>query len=460
MADGDESATDSFERMITAPLARVDADRQRALGAPADPHGKRLSTVEVATAVAEMRYQAAFYAEAIQAMMDGVTLGAEQVQDKRLDMLEAGPTTDGQDVFLAVVMTLILEGTIGPAIASLATAGVIRPFMRMMAKGMRGQEARKLGRMAGTARLFREDAQYARSLGNAAAGHAARLEQKTLARELDAAADHLSELVRGKVGAVSRDFKATRSALVAATSFTRDNLVAAVKIYGAVKSTPGTPVPVPTGTPAGVELRAAAMASAADLRLALAATVESLEILIRDPSVKATDVKSLLDDFRAEVDIDIAVIRATFHLATEALIWSHLYVTDESLDRTPPGYNEESTIPDPSQLLLTLNLDDKLKKYLLVRFGDEAGWWAVEKASIPKTALYIHGISGSATEGDRREQPGAPRPTGWWEGLSEPVQFDFLVQYLAAVKKSSLPAIKIYDRAGPKAGPAGSAQPK
>src|SRR5215467_2293921 len=51
----------------------------------------KLSDLERSQAIGELRYYAAGHREAIGAMLDGVVLGAQQVQDKRLELLESGP---------------------------------------------------------------------------------------------------------------------------------------------------------------------------------------------------------------------------------------------------------------------------------------------------------------------------------------------------------------------------------
>ncbi len=100
-----------------------------------DPEEK-MTSVMVRLALSELEYQTAVQMEAIQAMMDGVTLGAQQVQDKRLEFLEAGPTTDIGEEILLFSIVLILEGTIGAAVARVATQSFFLLVMRNSARAI------------------------------------------------------------------------------------------------------------------------------------------------------------------------------------------------------------------------------------------------------------------------------------------------------------------------------------
>jgi hypothetical protein len=414
------------------------AARSLRAGAPAptaQPDTTPLTRAEAELAVAELRYQAALYSESIHAMMDGVTLGAEQVQNKRLDLLEAGPTTDATDVFLAVVLTLILEGTVGPSIAGAVTSAVLRPFMRSTARAIRDASARDVGKLAGTALLYREEAAAFRSFQSVASQATAR-ELRMIAQQLDDRAAQLAAAAASGRRAVVGTYRELRTTLTSVTDFVRDNLVAAAKVPGAVRGTAGTPTPLPVGTSPAVEVQAAAMASAADLRLTLAATVEALTVSLRDPATTVAQATSILQTFRAEQPVDIAVLRATVQLATEALIWAHLYTDDHTTDRRGSG-----TAGSLETRLLSLPVDPKLLDYLLVRFGDEVERWALgTAASIPVVSLDANHLLRGA---DLAALVGPTKTPGWWQALSRPVRTDFLVQYLVAIRRSTTPALTI-----------------
>ena len=82
--------------------------------------------VETEEAVFFLRQQASSQLESIQVLMDGVTLAAEQVQDKRLELLEAGPELSASDMFLEFALVVLLESNLVGALVSKSAARVLR----------------------------------------------------------------------------------------------------------------------------------------------------------------------------------------------------------------------------------------------------------------------------------------------------------------------------------------------
>jgi hypothetical protein len=70
------------------------------------------SSIEIEQAIAFIRQTEAWEAEALQAIMDGATLAAEQVQDKRLEILEIGPEVSAGEILIEFAITLALESSI------------------------------------------------------------------------------------------------------------------------------------------------------------------------------------------------------------------------------------------------------------------------------------------------------------------------------------------------------------
>lgn len=80
--------------------------------------------------VAAARLSAASDAERVQAIVDGALLAAQQVQDKRLDLLEEGPEVSTSDVlFDALVIFAFESGLVGKA-AALFARTAISPLLR------------------------------------------------------------------------------------------------------------------------------------------------------------------------------------------------------------------------------------------------------------------------------------------------------------------------------------------
>lgn len=390
---------------------------------------EKLTPEEVDLLVAELRYQTAFHLEVVQAMMDGVTLGAEQVQDKRLEFLEVGPTTDSNTVILTIVLTLVLEGTVGPAIASLLTRTALRPVMRSTAKAIFAMEKRTALR---NLRLYRQTATSKGSAAMFARGLSSEQRVNLIleAQKLNAAADVIKQDLRGKVGSS----KSILEPLEQIITFIQDHLVPAVKAGRDVINLPGTSKPLQVGNSLGVSVTAAAMASASRLRLTVAATHEALELEIRRPNIKLGEVDTILDDYRIDDQVDLATIRDTFQLATEAMIWAHLLIDEDIRQKIrnrsgkiapgDRGVEASSAFFGSTITPLSVPADEKYREYLLVRFAKDIERWSLEKNVRLPSEISLHQIP--------------PRTTGWWENKLNPKEReDLLVQYLNAVSEAT-----------------------
>lgn len=382
--------------------------------------------------VAELRYRTALYLEFVQAMMDGVTLGAEQVQDKRLEFSQEVPETGlGAEIFI-FALTLILEGTIGPAIAAAATAVVLAPLMKSAARAFniatgRNESLKYL--------LFRRQA-------NALSNEAMRSENPSLssadrvrkildAQRLNLAADQIKSTAPQQ----RSQSIATVNALI---NFTRDNLVALTKSSVAVANVPGASAPSSASNDtASVAIRGAAMASASQLRLTVRAIHEAIETNLRDPSMTKDTADQLLTDYWIEGPCQYDVLRDSYQLTTEAMIWGRILfpgmdagapsITDirKGLVRGNPNYplilEQDPNIGGPGFGRVP-GMSDAATNYLAARFSDEISRWALES-----NAHGPHELGPQV----------APRPTGWWESLPQRSKIDFLVQYLQMVSKKT-----------------------
>lgn len=423
---------------------------------------EKLSAEQVDLAVAELRFQTEYYLEATQAMLDGVRLGAEQVQDKRIDMLERGPLTTTEEFFFTIMLTIVLEGTTGPFLASIATRAVIRPVMRATAKAIYRQTRLEAEKLVPGARLYRLQAKLLKEKARGGVdgafvwqGSPYKFLDK-IADDLATSAETLSEDIRGKLGKA----KPMRDAINSVTRFVEGNLVAAAKVSGAVEDkTPNSGVPLGPENSPGVDIVAAAMASASGWRLTIKATHEAREAEIRHPDTTVDQVAKLLAEYRADGPVNLADIRTGYAITSEAVIWARLLLNanlmesvsnrekhaQEYLDRRnairagdwwgdPIGGVRPSTDYvrlEPMEVLgeaagnFKLKADPRLVSYLLVRFGREIERWASEgNRSVFSSEAW------DSPAGFR-----SPREHGWWQKVERENKEDLLVQYLTAIAR-------------------------
>ncbi len=91
---------------------------------------------QVEEAVAYLHQYSARQLEYIQTIMDGAVLAAEQVQDKRLEMLEQVPDVSASQIFIDFALTFILESPLAGKILHMMTQKLLLPRLRgwVMAK--------------------------------------------------------------------------------------------------------------------------------------------------------------------------------------------------------------------------------------------------------------------------------------------------------------------------------------
>ncbi len=76
-----------------------------------------------------MRQYAFLQVERTQALVDGAILAAEQVQDKRLDLLEQGPELTVSEVLFDVFLTMALESSIAGKVLAGITKKLLKPAL-------------------------------------------------------------------------------------------------------------------------------------------------------------------------------------------------------------------------------------------------------------------------------------------------------------------------------------------
>src|SRR5262245_50791697 len=118
---------------------------------------KSLTPAELADAIANVRYFTTQHLEIIEAMATGIVLGAEQVQDKRLEIAELPPPSEGilENPIVAAGITIILEGTLGGAIAAVLVRQALAGPLHGISTGI-GVAITQKHRLEEELKLFRE----------------------------------------------------------------------------------------------------------------------------------------------------------------------------------------------------------------------------------------------------------------------------------------------------------------
>jgi hypothetical protein len=119
--------------------------------------GNKSTPEQIEEAAAFIRQSAARQMESLQTIMDSATLAAEQVQDKRLEVLEQGPEVTALDIFWDFALTFILESPLPGKLLRGITQKWLLPRVRsnlgakeyaLRTIALRGSKLRALGRLS------------------------------------------------------------------------------------------------------------------------------------------------------------------------------------------------------------------------------------------------------------------------------------------------------------------------
>ena len=393
---------------------------------PGDKSRSTLSPIEREALVAEIRYWTAVHLEMVEAMSDGVKLGAEQVQDVRLRMLEEPVSTSLLVEVALIALTIILEGPIGAAFATVATRAYLRPVLTGTAAAI-VRRTRRPPRVQELINGLRQEANE-RVLKALAEPRPRRRQQKRLksgAHELRTLANQLQNAQRqlAKETAVQ-----SREVLDSILQIAETNFIPAAKAAVTyVQQRPPLYKPSPTqalDTP-GVEIQANAAASAARTRLAVQAIGLALEEAARDPDLTIDEARSLLADWMGSNELELDEIRHAFRISAEAMIWARILSAKkergnwvDALEYRARSSNDPPAGETRPPLLTQVTVDDHLHDYLLLRFQNEVEQWAI----IDPNAGIPFGVGGEAGLG-------AERKPGWWVRVSDQEKADFLAQW-------------------------------
>ena len=337
---------------------------------------------EIEETVAFMAHAAAVQQERIQALLDGAVLAAEQVQDKRIEMLERGPEVSGSDVFMEFAITLILESPLAAALLKGITKAIFSPVIRrriveteLRALSLRRASNLGLGKWSNIASRLK-------------AADLAEIEVKRLSEELKSLHESFKSLGTGSW---------------------RDYTIGAVKGIRAANSLAGNDQPSsdPSDTP-GVRVLSVAQTYAANHRMAARIQSADFEFWLRTRVFAVEDARAVYA--WSALDVGLEGVRDEAKRYYEVLIWSLLLWQQAKNYRQ--GLTKRS-VTAPEQVFgnLTDHVPAALLQYWLYRFTDpktakpfartealRAGGKTYERA-VPALAQYMQDLARQGEKG-------------------------------------------------------------
>ncbi len=381
----------------------------------------------------EIHYYAAVHIEAANAVAEGCLLAVEQVQDKRIELLESPAEPTGiQNPVLAFVLTVTLEGALAPAIAQFALRRVLSVVSRGLGFAL-AKTAQLESRRTGEIRLFRDLARDAGTTRGRKAG-----ETTKQWREMAQLFEHQAALLDRPKLDYADAARIVRNTLGASERLQLE----AVAVAKAVRENAGnTPGDAPSSdTTAGVSLLGVAFQEAANLRLFWKCAELVLDTVLHDPKISSSDAYSALQRFRPTQG-DFSKVRTEFAVLAEAVIWGR-QLNIPALPRRGDGKYEITGLPRQG-----VTIDARVKSYLLKRFAQAARAWDQTNPFVlsPSGPVSDTGApsGGTPLPGDLKIPGPSPGPTsgGFPGGPTDPgppsLPFDELVMaYLGAVAES------------------------
>lgn len=288
--------------------------------------------VDVEALVAKIHASCSTHIERIQMIVDGAVLAVEQVQDKRIELLEKGPEVEISDVIFDTLLGLALMG-VGKALVPI-TQSIVKELVGTAtwygSKAGNPRFAKVLGMLT---RVF--DDKGTMSIGSATPADIRRYNSQ------------IRELLTEKLGE-------------AATEKVKEGLG---QFSEGQKSKTKT-VDLETTDSPGVAMLAAAQAHVSAQRLALRHFEAAMEAVVRSGAATPED----LDEIRSgtshtALGAEAVEIRDRHKMLYEATIWIHLLAWNG--DMKASGLGE----------IKFANVEQPLKRYLRKRFGKTIERW-------------------------------------------------------------------------------------
>jgi hypothetical protein len=275
------------------------------------------SFVQLEMLIAQIRQSAAIQTERIQAIVDGAILAVEQVQDKRIEILEKGPEVEVSDVIFDMFLGVALSGlgkALVPITESIAKelANTVTWYGRLSNSRTGFQALRFVGRTFDKEGAFASDFGYGKVTARGMASYNKALREvleQGIGKRLDAAVEQGLKRAEGKGKSLSHEVDLAD-----------------------------------TDTP-GVAILGAAQTYASNHRAAIAMYHAGFETMARvspDPQTLAgiRDAISL-----SPLDDPIVAIRDKHKLLFEVIIWVKLFGFDEKTEIKAKGFKPGLTLP-------------------------------------------------------------------------------------------------------------------
>lgn len=291
----------------------------------------------------------------VDAYLNGVTLAAEQVQDKRIQLLETPPEVSGWEFFGNILLTFTLESTLGGKLLAAVTKRIFTPILRQnfvfmaLPKSPYGVElkrqAQRLARMNAPPPVRVSGGPGRPSVPILRTGRESEAVTISTVLQKGAGGPGLEALGRENV----QIYNASLEAIVQGTERAQVNLAAAAKATREAIQRPGPAPALSLGATdsSGVTILAAAQHYASLTRLGVQVRHARFERLVRGQALLPADLAVLADIFEwedLELDIsgqriscNLSDIRARYKILFEAVIWVRLYGFDATR-KTPTLY--------------------------------------------------------------------------------------------------------------------------
>lgn len=293
--------------------------------------------------------------------MDGAILAAEQVQDKRLELLEQGPEVTGFDIFMDFALTFILESPLAGKIFRAITTKMLVPRVRAnqvaKAQAMRTLALKPGARLAGGRLRIPE-----------------RLAAEQLARELKGL--HSFEKILFETGSEQGPYPY----LVALTKAAREASSKARLV----------PILEASDTP-GVAILDVVQQQLSERRLAIQIEHSMFELWVQTGVMSTEEIYKTLSWEAMVVNgtaVSIAEIRDWYKRYFELLIWTLLLYEKPLTGKT-------RTSPQQSFLILKGYVQPSLIEYWLKRFINPANERPFSDVPALKTSIVKKDINKS-----------------------------------------------------------------
>lgn len=263
-----------------------------------------------------IRWSAQMDAERIQAIVDGAVLAAEQVQDKRIDLLEQDPEVTATELIFESLLTFVLESSLIGIAAQVAARRIVTPLLRKA--GAAALSVRLLRQAPAMRREYLQALEFARRFG-----------------------PYVTAQVRA-ANPISRDdlnaYHRFMRAVARADGHITEGIVGLAK--GGVEArahVPRTRELLPGDSP-GVAILKAAQSYASTHRATIAMVHAQLEVAALGAKDEAT-LKKIDDAIQIlPLEQDLSALRARYALLYEAVIWVILFgLADGSKIRVKGG---------------------------------------------------------------------------------------------------------------------------